>query len=418
MTQKANILSFDEVKARGASAPRTVSRRPAHSAQSNRHRRQPSGAHDAAGPGSAAYLQGSSRNYERSYERSAKQRASASTYQASYGQGPGLGRGQSRYAQANGFGERPSRQTNGYGADLSASSNARFAYGSSASAPASRRSASARPNMEHPAYRGNAGSVGYAANTGSASGSAASMRQSRQASSPARTAADADASLEDEVPDQDQAYVKKEGFFTRTQKRFRRAKADKAFDRTIGAQDRKRQAQAQQASRPALYEMRMGSTHRKSARMQEEGKKEKRGFSLPFGFSFTGSLSAAATRGIVALAAVAFTVVMLYPSCQSYYIETRQMQQLQAEYTALTDYNNEMQSEINYLNTDEGLEDYARSELGWVRDDEHVATVEGVESSADGTAPANNTHSPLNETIPAPDTWYSGVLDVLFGYHS
>ena len=45
-----------------------------------------------------------------------------------------------------------------------------------------------------------------------------------------------------------------------------------------------------------------------------------------------------------------------------------------------------------------------------------MVTVEGVESSVDGSTQSNTTHSPLNEDIPAPDTWYSGVLDVFFGY--
>ena len=168
-----------------------------------------------------------------------------------------------------------------------------------------------------------------------------------------------------------------------------------------------------------MYEMSMGATHRKSARMQNnEGKKSGFGgfgFALPFSGGGK-SLSVAATRGIVALAAVVFTVFMLYPSCQNYYNETRQLQQLEAQYQALTDYNTQMQSQIDYLNTDEGLEEYARSELGWIRQDEHMVTVEGVESSVDGSTQSSTTHSPLNEDIPAPDTWYSGVLDVFFGY--
>ena len=217
------------------------------------------------------------------------------------------------------------------------------------------------------------------------------------------------------------ARAEKESALQKLQKRFRSAKADREFDRTIGAQERKAQAnqRAQQGSRAAVYEMRMGSTHRKSARMQDEGKeKGSGGFSLPFSLPFSGSLSAAATRGIVAMAVLAFTVFMLYPPCQSYYNETRQLQQLQAEYDALTAYNTQMQAQIDYLNTDEGLEDYARSELGWIREDEQVVTVEGVQSSVDGSTQTNDTSSPLNEEIPAPDTWYSGVLDVFFGYGS
>ena len=162
--------------------------------------------------------------------------------------------------------------------------------------------------------------------------------------------------------------------------------------------------------------MHMGSTHRKSARMQDHDEKKKGiGLSLPFNLPAM-SLSTAATRGLVALAVVGLTVFMLYPTCQSYYTETRQLQQLQAEYDALNAYNAQMQSQINYLNTEEGLEEYARSELGLIRQDEHMVTVEGVESSSDGASASDTAHSPLNETIPAPDTWYSGFLDVFFGY--
>lgn len=211
------------------------------------------------------------------------------------------------------------------------------------------------------------------------------------------------------------AVQEKQNIFQQAQKRFRSAKADRAFEKTIGRREAK--AQTEQGSRAALYEMRMGSTHRKSARMQDEG--AKRGFSLPFAIPFGGSLSAAATRGIVVAAVAVFTVFMLYPSFQNYYIETRQLQQLQAEYAALTDYNSQMQSQIDYLNTDAGLEDYARSELGWVRENEHVVTVEGVQSSTNTTSQSNTKNvGVLSEKVPTPDTWYSGALDVLFGYGS
>ena len=207
-----------------------------------------------------------------------------------------------------------------------------------------------------------------------------------------------------------------EGPLQRLRKRLRSAKANRIFDKTIGSRDR---GTEEQGSRPAVYEMKMGATHRKSTRMQDTGeKKHKVGFALPFGLSFNGSLSAAATRAIVACAVVAFAVFMLYPSCQNYYNETRQLQQLQAEYEALNSYNTQMQAQIDYLNTDEGLEDYARSELGWIREDEQMATVEGVESSVDGSSQTNDVQSPLNETISAPDTWYSGFLDFFFGYRS
>ena len=107
---------------------------------------------------------------------------------------------------------------------------------------------------------------------------------------------------------------------------------------------------------------------------------------------------------------------MLYPSCQNYYNETRQLQQLQAEYDALQEYNTQMQNQVDYLNTDAGIEDYARSELGWIRPGEHVVSVEGVTSSTDSTRSNSRVYSIPAGSVAAPDTWYSGILDVIFGY--
>ena len=171
-----------------------------------------------------------------------------------------------------------------------------------------------------------------------------------------------------------------QGFAKEIRKRFRTAKADRAFEKAIGA--RERATAEDQTSRPALYEMRMGASQRKSTRMQNEGKERAtRGSVLSLPLSILSSLSSHATGLVVTVAAVVFACVMLYPSCASLYNETRQLQQLQAEYDALESYNQQMQGKIDYLNTDEGIEDYARSELGWMRSGETMVSVEGVEAS-------------------------------------
>lgn len=207
-----------------------------------------------------------------------------------------------------------------------------------------------------------------------------------------------------------------EGFIRGLQKKFRSAKAERAFDRTIGA--RERSQDAEQTSRAAVYDMRMGQSQRRSARLQASDKdKGAFGFSLPFSLPGSLSLSMRAARALAVVMVLAFTVFTLYPPCASYYNETRQLQQLQAEYDELSSYNQETQSRIDYLNTDAGIEDYARSELGWIRSDEQMATVEGVEPS-DTTATSGGTirYPAASSSIKAPDTWYSGILDVVFGY--
>lgn len=395
MTHEANILSFNEVKARGTTAPRTVSsRRAAHASRNVNSFSNPSFSNQNSHKSRFAsddYTSGITSDYH----------AFNSGFKSSSDFARG-GSGSSNYSNAN-HGNLIDR----HHGDLSfAKANRSSVRGSSSSAS----------------------NYGTGASIGSRGGYHQGYTRASRASHNVRGMAyelhsDENRSNSERVsagrPTRSSAkHVEKEGFFKKLQKHYRSVKADRAFDRTEGARERKAQAQAAQAnsSRAAVYEMHMGSTHRKSARMQDHDEKKKGiGFSLPFNLPAM-SLSAAATRGLVALAVVGLTVFMLYPTCQSYYTETRQLQQLQAEYDALNAYNAQMQSQINYLNTEEGLEEYARSELGLIRQDEHMVTVEGVESSSDGASTSDTAHSPLNETIPAPDTWYSGFLDVFFGY--
>lgn len=458
VTHKANILSFNEVKARGASSPRTVSsRRPSHASNfqiqpnnTRSTRTQSSRAVDAlrashasrtssssyssgafsnnglsgsglhnAGNGSNGSKSAFGHNWDAATSFADQEVREPSWLKSSFGRGSGRTQ------------ERGSSRSNSVfsGQDFSAKQG----YRSEGSLLGGYRSNDSRSGGYHSSgnYSG-----GFRSEGSRSGGSRLDSLRSDRGRSGTRAAHaglhradnrrdfagfEDDFTQEDAQQNSSRKHVhshEKESFAQRMRKKFRSVKAERDFNRTIGARDRKAQTDAANASasRAALYEMRMGSTHRKSARMQDEGKdRPKFGFGLPFSLPVT-SLSAAATRGIVALAVVGLTVFMLYPSCQNFYTETRQLQQLQAEYQALSDYNTQMQSQIDYLNTDEGLEEYARSELGWIRQDERMATVEGVESSVDGSTQTNTTYSPLNEDIPAPATWYSGVLDVLFGY--
>lgn len=201
--------------------------------------------------------------------------------------------------------------------------------------------------------------------------------------------------------------------------RVRSAKAERQFNKTFGSNDSVKPG-PEQTSRPALYEMKMGKNHKRSSRMQNtaNGRKPKRGL-----LSKIGSLFAVfdprsprfSSRALIACATIVVAVVMLYSPVSNYYQEVRQQQQLEAEYAVVADYYSSLKSEVEYLNTKEGLEEYVRQELGWVKAGEQVATVEGLEAR-DATAQKGSITSDLSNAVPTPDTWYSGVLDVVFGY--
>ncbi len=357
MTRQANILSFDEVKAREASSPRTVS------------------------PSSS-----SRREYDR--------------YAAALGEGES-------YARPARFGaqERPlpysrQRRAASYGGNIAGQHTGRG------------RSSKDAQMLKQPESHRDAGR-GRTARRGSGHSAAVSYgRDGRLLEAQGSRNHDAARSQEQGAH---RGSSRQEGLLASARKKLRSAKADREFDRTIGARERAAaQREQAQGSRAAVYDMRMGATHRKSARMAEEEGAKRRGVSLPV--SFGNSISAWGMRAVVCAAAAVLAVVMLYPSCQNLYNETRSLQQLEAEYDALQTYNSKVQAQVDYLSSDEGIEDYARSELGWVRPDEHVVTVEGVTSSEDSTHSGERLYAITSGSIKAPETWYSGFLDVFFNY--
>lgn len=201
--------------------------------------------------------------------------------------------------------------------------------------------------------------------------------------------------------------------------RVRSAKAERQFNKRFGS-DEPVKPGPDQSSRPALYEMKMGKSHKRSTRMQNTGKSKKSSgilghlgsvFSL-----FDPRSPRFSSRALITCAAAVLTVVMLYQPVANYYQEVRQQQQLEAEYAVVADYYSNLKSEVEYLNTKEGLEEFVREELGWVKAGEQVATVEGLEPR-DGTEKKGSITADLSNAVPTPVTWYSPVLDVLLGYN-
>ena len=201
--------------------------------------------------------------------------------------------------------------------------------------------------------------------------------------------------------------------------RMRSAKAERQFNRTFGKEDASKAA-PEEGSRPALYKMQMGKSHKRSSRMQNPAASKKRsGLSgrLAGLFAIFDPRSPRfSSRALIACATAVLAVVMLYQPVANYYQEIRAQQQLEAEYAVVSDYYSSLKSEVEYLNTKEGREEYVHQELGWVKPGEHVATVEGLEPR-DGTSKTGSITSDLSNAVPTPQTWYSPVLDVVLGYN-
>lgn len=113
----------------------------------------------------------------------------------------------------------------------------------------------------------------------------------------------------------------------------------------------------------------------------------------------------------IAAAALVLAAILVYPSAQQYYQTYRENQRLQAEYLAIESRNAEIQSNIDYLNTDAGIEDQAR-QYGWVEQGENSVSVSGTgEDDVTTTVP----DEVKSDSIEPPHTWITNILDPVFG---
>jgi cell division protein FtsB len=208
-------------------------------------------------------------------------------------------------------------------------------------------------------------------------------------------------------------------FFGELKRSLRHRKADREFESHVPASAQENAAEHASTPRAGVYKGEMGRTQRKSARMQAEatsnGKKKR--FALPFHISL-GSFRNSRPARISALvcACLILACAFVYPSAKDAYTAIRNQDQAQAEYQAILSRNDEIQNRINLLKTDEGMEDLARSEYGYVYANENAVKVIGLGSQSIAADAENQTAAIASGSVPAPDTWYSPFLDKFFGY--
>lgn len=112
---------------------------------------------------------------------------------------------------------------------------------------------------------------------------------------------------------------------------------------------------------------------------------------------------------------VLFAIVMLYPVGQHFYGVMRTEQRLQAQLDAVNERNEAVKAENDALQTEEGVENQAHSDLGWVKEGEEAAVVTNAQGTVDN---ASRLPEHLDvESITAPQTWYYSILDTIFFVH-
>lgn len=113
---------------------------------------------------------------------------------------------------------------------------------------------------------------------------------------------------------------------------------------------------------------------------------------------------------MLAAAMVILAAAILYPAARTYYITVRNNERLAIELTAVEARNEAIAAQVDTLRSDEGIEDMARSQLGWVRRGEEAVAVQGAVPDDLMALPETVETS----TITAPSTPMTRALDVLF----
>mgnify|MGYP004563785555 FL=1 len=217
---------------------------------------------------------------------------------------------------------------------------------------------------------------------------------------------------EDDQAEESPAAAKSSSRFERFKRNVSKNKADRAFERQYGGADRASGA-SDAGPRAAVYKGEMGQAHRRASRMQDEKAGSSRADATRIAASripqFVKRPWFVATAG--AAVCIVLTAAFLYPSAAQLYHSARERDQLQAEYAAIEERNEAIQSTVDALSTDAGIEDRAHQEYGWVSKGENAVTVYGLDVDDESTFTA----SIVPGSVPAPETWYSKLFGPLFG---
>lgn len=223
----------------------------------------------------------------------------------------------------------------------------------------------------------------------------------------------------EEIPEE--AAPAKSGFFTSLQEKRRqraKARAERQFNKTYGGQSGNLPSGDVNAGpRAALYAGEMGAKQRLATRMQDRERRTGVSFSFPMlnKLPELPKWPKPATMSLGIFLSVVLLVCMIYTPAQQYYHQLRERDRLSAEYTAIVERNDALERVVTSLQSEEGIEDKAHSEFGLVREGEEAGSVTGI------TVPPASSKFTANVapgSVPAPETWYSPVLDVLFFYSS
>lgn len=126
------------------------------------------------------------------------------------------------------------------------------------------------------------------------------------------------------------------------------------------------------------------------------------------------SLQGPAKKALIVLAVLAGIVLALYGPARDYYVARRTADGLSSQLESINTNNDTLRSDVDSLESREGIEDAAR-QRGYVTEGETGVTVTGL--SDEGSSAASGVgQSASDSSSTSNEPWYIQALDVFFGY--
>ena len=192
------------------------------------------------------------------------------------------------------------------------------------------------------------------------------------------------------------------------------------FERQYATADAQTGNASNGAPRAALYEGKMGSSQRRSARMQRASDAEPVSAKInPAGWFSHLNITQRSLHVGTAVLCLVLVFAFLYMPARQYYQAQRENSRLEAEYAVIEQRNEALDSQNDTLASDAGMEDAVRQKFGYVKQGDQTAVVSGLSDRVVGTALAADNDdieaNILSSTIKAPEEWYTPFLDAFFG---
>ena len=218
-------------------------------------------------------------------------------------------------------------------------------------------------------------------------------------------------------PRAEEGRVKPESKRERRRRERAKSRAEKLFVQQYES-DGAASDQQEGAPRAALYAAEMGSSHRKSARMQRSSVAPPQTAKInPAGWFSNLNVSARSLKMGTALLCLVLVGLFLYTPAQQYYQSVREHDKLVAQYAVIEQRNEQLGEQNEALASNAGMEDAVRQRYGYVVGGDETAVVSGLSDYA--TDPSRDSDgieaNVLASSVKAPEEWYTPYLDAFFG---